>query len=76
MGNIHYLLPFSPGALHSSGVTCPRCQASVFRVSRRVVDMLLSVFMPVRRYRCISIECSWEGNLRARRTSLPDKIRT
>jgi hypothetical protein len=36
----------------------------VFNVSRRFVDLLISVFIPVRRYRCISMQCSWEGNLR------------
>lgn len=75
MGNSHYLLPFSPGALHSSGFTCPRCNASVFRVSRRFVDLLVSVFLPVRRYRCISMECNWEGNRRPKQISLSDKIR-
>lgn len=75
MGNIHYILPFSPGALHSSGFACPRCNASVFRVSRRLFDLFISIFMPVRRYRCISMECNWEGSLRAKQISLSDKIR-
>ncbi len=75
MGHMHYILPFSPGALNSPGIMCPRCKASVFRVSRRLIDLLVSIFLPVRRYRCISMECSWEGNLRPKRISSPDKIR-
>jgi len=46
---------------------CPRCNSAVFSVSRCFVDLLLSVFLPIRRYRCISMQCSWEGNLRDER---------
>lgn len=49
---------------HSRGRTCPRCNAAVFRVSRRLVDLIVSVFVPIRRYRCRSLSCGWEGNLR------------
>jgi len=31
------------------------------RVRRRPVDRILSLFMPVARYRCWSYECKWEG---------------
>jgi hypothetical protein len=31
------------------------------RVRRRLVDRILSLFMPVVRYRCWSYECKWEG---------------
>lgn len=48
------------------GPTCPRCKAPVFRVSRRLVDVLISVFLPVRRYRCRSMSCGWEGNFRVK----------
>ena len=75
MGNIHYILPFSPGTLRSSGFKCPRCNASVFRVSRRFVDLLMSIILPIRRYRCISMECNWEGNLRTKRISLTNNVR-
>jgi hypothetical protein len=75
MVNRRYLLPFSPGALRSSGSVCPRCNAAVFRVSRRFIDLFVSLFVPVRRYRCISMECNWEGNLRMKRTSLPVSVR-
>ena len=49
---------------HSPGRMCPRCNAPVFRVSRRLVDVLISVFVPLRRYRCRSMNCGWEGNFR------------
>lgn len=48
---------------------CPRCKGSVYRVPRRFVDLLLSVFVPVRRYRCDELGCSWEGNLRTTQRS-------
>ena len=78
------ILPFVPVTpvttsqqVHAScSSVCPRCQASVFRVSRRVTDLLVSLFMPVRRYRCISMACNWEGNLREKRVSLPSIART
>jgi hypothetical protein len=35
----------------------------VNRVPRRVIDRLLSLVYPVRRYRCRSFICHWEGNL-------------
>jgi len=44
--------------------TCPRCNGSVYRVPRRVVDRLLSVFVAVHRHRCDEMGCYWEGNLR------------
>jgi hypothetical protein len=51
--------------------TCPRCNGSVYRVPRRVVDRLLSVFVAVRRHRCDEIGCHWEGNLRNRPATQP-----
>ncbi|NMF98247.1 hypothetical protein GPA27_12715 [Aromatoleum toluolicum] len=50
---------------------CPRCMGSVYRVPRRFVDLLLSVFVPVHRYRCDEMGCTWEGNLRTTRQSGP-----
>jgi len=55
---------------------CPRCNASVFRVSRRFVDMFISLFISIRRYRCISMKCNWEGNLREKQNYLPSRMRT
>ncbi len=43
---------------------CPECQGATYRVHRRYIDLLGSLFNPVRRYRCISLACSWEGNLK------------
>ncbi len=48
---------------------CPRCNGSMYRVPRRFVDLLLSKFVRVRRYRCDSMGCTWEGNLREKRHS-------
>lgn len=50
---------------------CPRCNSSVFRVSRRFIDMLISMFITIHRYRCISMQCNWEGNLREKQNDLP-----
>jgi hypothetical protein len=56
---------------HSShGHTCPRCNSAVYRVPRRLVDLLMNLFMPVSRYRCHSAGCAWEGNLRLKRRPL------
>lgn len=43
--------------------SCPQCGDTVLRVHRRVVDRLYSLFHPVRRYHCTSLECGWQGNL-------------
>lgn len=52
------------------GLTCPRCQGDVLRVRRRRVDLLISFFTPIRRFRCQSMECGWEGNFRIKRFPL------
>ncbi len=49
---------------------CPRCNGSAYRVPRRSVDVLLGLFIRVRRYRCDSASCGWEGNLRVKRQPL------
>lgn len=49
---------------------CPRCKGSVYRVPRRFVDLLLSVVVPVHRYRCDEMGCNWEGNLRTTRQAV------
>jgi hypothetical protein len=63
----------------SPNPACPRCGSSLNRVHRRSIDMLISRFIAVKRYRCTSMLCIWEGNLRARSVgrscadgSLPD----
>ncbi|MBL8375406.1 hypothetical protein [Accumulibacter sp.] len=50
---------------------CPRCNGWVYRIPRRFVDGLLNILAPVHRYRCRSVTCGWEGNLRVRRDTLP-----
>lgn len=61
----------SPAELPKSGarrhaLACPVCQGAVERISRRWVDRLLSIVMPVQRFRCATMSCQWEGNLRAK----------
>lgn len=46
---------------------CPACSGSTERVARLFVDRLLSLFIPVKRYRCTSAPCAWEGVLKPRR---------
>jgi hypothetical protein len=53
---------------------CPRCASSVFRVARRFPDLFVSLFISIRRYRCISMKCNWEGNLREKRNFLPGYV--
>ena len=43
--------------------SCPQCGDTVLRVHRRVIDRLYSLFHPVHRYQCTSLECGWQGNL-------------
>lgn len=58
--------PRGNSGLSACGRCCPRCRSSLFRVTRRLPDLLVSFFVPLRRYRCISMQCSWEGNLRVK----------
>ena len=53
--------------IHAHRRTCPRCQGALTRVKRRYVDRLISIVIPVHRYRCIASSCGWKGNLRVRR---------
>jgi len=50
----------------SYGQPCPVCNAHTHRIPRRFIDRLLSIFTPLRRYRCQSMKCTWEGNLRVK----------
>jgi hypothetical protein len=54
----------------SGGCACPRCNGPASRVPRRFIDLLMSMFISVSRYRCRSIYCGWEGNLRVKRHPL------
>jgi len=44
--------------------TCPCCRSRLQRVRRGFADRLLSLFVPVLRYRCGSATCGWEALLR------------
>lgn len=43
---------------------CPRCDGVAYRVPRRFIDVLLGVFGHTHRFRCTTMGCTWEGNLR------------
>jgi len=60
--------PDVAGQSSSANHACPRCDAPLDRVQRRIVDRLVSWFTPVRRYRCRmkGWSCDWEGNLRTK----------
>jgi hypothetical protein len=53
-----------PAAGHRQTHVCPRCHGAVYRIPRRALDLLISVFVSVRRYRCDTMGCSWQGNQR------------
>lgn len=40
---------------------CPRCGGKLHRVHRRFFDRLVSVYVPVARYRCQDHNCRWNG---------------
>ena len=52
---------------------CPHCGHPLRRIRRRLVDRLLSVAYPVRRYQCQRVRCGWEGNLHHPRASRAPK---
>jgi hypothetical protein len=66
----HVDVSYSSYSSSGCGSTCPRCNGSAYRVPRRLADLLMSMFIKVRRYRCHSMDCGWEGNLRVKRNSL------
>jgi len=47
--------------------TCPHCNGPLVRIPRRMIDLVTSMFISVSRYRCCSMDCGWEGNLRSKR---------
>jgi hypothetical protein len=59
---------------HSRGPLCPRCGLELFRIRRRLMDKFISQFVSIRRYRCISANCDWSGNLRVRLPVLPSEL--
>ena len=54
----------------SPGCACPRCNGPATRVPRRLVDLIMSAFVAVSRFRCKSKDCGWEGNVRVKRHPL------
>jgi hypothetical protein len=49
---------------HSEAFTalrCPRCGGNIHRKHRNIGDRLISIAVPVRRYRCVNSECRWRG---------------
>ena len=52
---------------------CPLCAGDVERIPRRPLDFFKGLFSPLRRYRCLSMECGWVGNLREKEDRHPEK---
>jgi len=40
---------------------CPRCDGNIHRVHRHALDRLISLYVPVQRYRCANDQCLWHG---------------
>jgi len=40
---------------------CPQCNGNIYRVHRHAVDRLISLYLPVWRYRCANDQCRWHG---------------
>lgn len=54
----HLVLP-----AQTSNRTCPNCNSTYLdRVQRRVIDRIIGLAIPLKRYHCSS--CGWEGNLK------------
>jgi hypothetical protein len=60
------LSPRNPGLAPMGRPACPRCNLPLFRIPRRPLDFLVSIFAPVRRYGCQGMSCTWSGTLRYR----------
>jgi hypothetical protein len=56
-------------------VTCPKCGGPIHRVHRTTSDRFLSLYVPVRRYRCHSPDCGWHG-LRVGKHGSPQAARS
>jgi hypothetical protein len=54
---------------HQITLSCPSCQGRLYRVPRNFLDLIISKFVPRRRYRCFSVACCWEGPIRHRQSS-------
>lgn len=45
---------------------CPVCHGTTNRIPRGFLDLLISLFTPVQRYRCRTFGCEWEGIIRVK----------
>lgn len=52
---------------YAKGIPCPRCGRAAYRVQRNFMDLFINMFVSVHRYRCGSMSCIWEGNVRLKR---------
>ncbi len=43
---------------------CPKCGEPLFRIPRTLLGRVISLLVPVRRYRCESPLCHWVGHVR------------
>jgi len=48
----------------SNNQMCPKCGGNTVRIQRRSIDHFRSLFGLVSRYKCISYDCKWKGNIR------------
>jgi hypothetical protein len=67
MNSVRQSALIMPKPLPPQSPSCPHCGEGVQRIHRRLLDHLLSLLRPIRRYRCDNPACQWEGNLRWRR---------
>jgi len=42
---------------------CPQCSGEIYRIPRRLIDRVMSLFAPLHRYKCLMPYCAWEGNI-------------
>jgi hypothetical protein len=50
--------------IHNSSLTlqrCPQCNGSIYRIHRHRLDRLISLYVPVQRFRCANDQCLWRG---------------
>jgi hypothetical protein len=50
--------------IHNSALAllrCPSCNGNIHRVHRHALDRLISLYVPVQRYRCANNQCLWHG---------------
>ena len=60
--NLH--MPKQADYVNTCDLECPVCGTNLIRTPRRQVDRVVSLFVPVRRFRCQNFSCQWQGNLR------------